>query len=664
LLNHEHWELRTQWYAAEGSFYQCCRERLMAVLQTPNTIIDRRSAHTAHCPDTAWVSLPQSFRAAAAQSCNAVLLETSRFDSDNRQSHLFLNPKRLLVARRLGEIPGLFGEIEMALKQGLYVAGFLSYECGYHFERFADIEVPQPLAWFGAYEQVHTFNHLLEVNPRGRATPPAGNGTTARYAALADDTALQISEDAYVAQILAIKEHLAAGDTYQVNFTDRLAFSTSLAPAEVFAALSAQQSVAYSAFLNLEDRSILSFSPELFFKIEGERICTRPMKGTMPRGLDLADDERMANRLRSDEKNRSEHVMIVDLLRNDLGRICRIGTVKVESPFVVERYDTLHQMTSTVAGTLLPDIGFYDIFRGLFPSGSITGAPKIRTMQIIRELETHARGVYTGAIGFIAPDRSAVFNVAIRTLAMQDGWLTMGVGGGIVADSDPRDEYRECLLKAAFVTRRHEPFQLIETILWDGDFQLLSLHLDRLASSASYFNFPFERAQITSELFDLPKSHSFANGAPRRIRLLLSENGSRTCEVSEFPQEPSMIRAVLADERTSSTDPFRRHKSTRRELYDRLYAKARAEGFQEVIFANENGELTEGAISNLFVEKEGRFLTPPLSSGVLPGVFRRHILETRAGAVETVLTLDDLKTADAIYLCNSVRGLRQVASIA
>ena len=635
----------------------------MSNLQTPNTNVDRCGAGAAVGPDTAWVPLPQSFRAAAAQSPNAVLLETSRFDSDNRQSHLFLNPNRLLVASRLGEIPRLFGEIEMALKQGLHVAGFLSYECGYHFERFTDTAVPQPLAWFGAYERVHTFDHVREAGSHESPTPLAGEIAAPVYAALAEQAALEISEDAYVAQIRSIKEHLAAGDTYQVNFTDRLAFETSLAPGDVFSALSAQQSVAYSAFLNLEDRSILSFSPELFFKIEGDRICTRPMKGTMPRGLDLADDERMANRLRSDEKNRSEHVMIVDLLRNDLGRICRVGTVKVESPFVVERYSTLHQMTSTVVGTLLPDSKFYAIFRGLFPSGSITGAPKIRTMQIIRGLEKQARGVYTGAIGFIAPNRSAVFNVAIRTLTVQDGHVTMGVGGGIVADSDPHDEYRECLLKASFVTRRHEPFQLIETILWDGDYQLLSLHLDRLGLSASYFDFPLDRAQISSQLFELSKSQSFANGTAHRIRLLLAANGGVTCQVSECSKDPTPIRVVLAHERTSSTDPFRRHKSTRREMYDRLYAKARAEGFKEVIFANEKGELTEGAISNIFLEKMGKFLTPPLSSGVLPGVFRRHILETRANAEETVLTLDDLKTADGIYLCNSVRGLRQVSSI-
>jgi para-aminobenzoate synthetase/4-amino-4-deoxychorismate lyase len=321
-------------------------------------------------------------------------------------------------------------------------------------------------------------------------------------------------------------------------------------------------------------------------------------------------------------------------------------------------------MTSTVVGGLQPGISLYDIFRGLFPSGSITGAPKHRTMQIIRELERQFRGVYTGAVGFIGPDRSSVFNVAIRTLVMRDGNLTMGVGGGIVADSDPEDEYRECLLKASFVTRRNEPFQLIETMLWDGEFKLLSLHLDRMESSALYFGFEFDCSRITSALSDLCKSPGFDAKSRYRIRLTLAKSGRAATEVSPFPNETSDIRIWLTDERTSSSDPFRRHKTTRREPYDRLYAKAREHGFEDVIFANEDGEITEGAISNIFIAKMGKLLTPPVSSGVLPGVLRRHILETRDGSGEAVLNVDDLKSADGIYLCSSLRGLRRVMSFA
>jgi para-aminobenzoate synthetase / 4-amino-4-deoxychorismate lyase len=588
-----------------------------------------------------------------------VLLETSRFDPSNRHSHLFLSPERLILARHIDEIPRLFAQIDEALSQGLYVAGFLSYECGYHFGQFSYENSSEPIAWFGAYKSAQTFDHLLqpESNQHREEFPDA---TSPGHSVAPDNAALEISKDEYVAQIHKIKGYLAAGETYQVNFTDRLAFSTALAPADVFDQLARRQGVAYSAFLNFERSAILSFSPELFFKMEGNRIWTRPMKGTMPRGLDLIDDQRMAVRLRNDDKNLSEHVMIVDLLRNDLGRICCAGSIKVENPFAVERYSTLHQMTSEVTGTLRPAMQMYDIFRALFPSGSITGAPKLRTMQIIRALESRARGVYTGAIGFMTPNRSAVFNVAIRTLELKGGSASMGVGGGIVADSDPEDEYRECLLKASFITCEHSSFDLIETILWDGELKWLDLHLNRLESSACYFDFAFDLRQTTSELLELPATHSFVKGTRRRIRLILTANGNTRVQVTEAPDDPKCIRAVLADEHTSSTDPFRRHKTTRRELYDRHYKRARDDGFDEVIFRNEKGELTEGAISNLFLKKSGRLLTPPIASGVLPGVFRRQILETNPHSAESVLTLDDLKSAEAIYLCNSIRGLRRV----
>ena len=606
--------------------------------------------------------MPRTFRDEAARSPNAILLETSRFDSANRHSYLFSNPLRLIVADRLEDIPRLFHEIEAALDRGLWLAGYLSYECGYHFERLPNLTLPKSLAWFGVYEQVKIFDHLRAAQDLGRAADPQENESSAPYEAIAATFALEIPKEAYVATIARIKEHLRAGNTYQVNFTDRLAFKSPLSPAEVFSTLSAQQRVAYGAFLNVEGRPIISLSPELFFKTDGDHIITRPMKGTMPRGLDRVDDERMADHLRNDEKNRSEHVMIVDLLRNDLGRICRSGTVQVENPFSVERYDTLHQMTSTVVGRLQPHIDFYDIFRGLFPSGSITGAPKHRTMQIIHELERQFRGVYTGAIGFIGPNRSSVFNVAIRTLVMQDEYITMGVGGGIVADSEPEDEYRECLLKASFVTRRKESFQLIETMLWDGEFKLLNLHLDRMESSALYFDFPFDRSRITSILFDLCKSPAFDSRPPQRIRLTLAANGRVATEVSLHSTEPSEMRIWLTDERISSSDVFRRHKTTHRDQYDRLYAKAREHGFEDVIFTNENGEITEGAISNIFIERKGKMMTPPLASGVLAGVLRRHILETCEGSEEAALNVDDLKAADGIYLCSSLRGLRRVTS--
>ena len=594
-----------------------------------------------------------------------MLLETSRFDQHNRHSYLFLNPTQSIAAGTLDEIPAFFRRLEEAHKQGLHLAGYLNYECGYHFEpsRFPQWKpATEPIAWFSAYPQPFVFDHAAGTFS-GPTPPPAD--TEATPSTFTDEAVLDIPQSEYEEKILTIKRYIEAGDTYQVNFTDHVTVATPHSPAASFSALSAAQPVAYSALLHTGDKHILSLSPELFFRIErnleGSRITTRPMKGTMPRGLDVIDDDAHAARLKADEKNRSEHIMIVDLLRNDLGRICAHGSVRVDDLFSIERYRTLLQMTSTIVGNLLPGLSFYDIFRALFPSGSITGAPKLRTMQIIRELERSPRGVYTGAIGHIAPSGNVTFNVAIRTLVLRNGKAHMGVGGGIVADSDPASEYRECQLKAAFLTRPHASFQLIETMLFDGAaMPYLSLHLDRLASSAQYFDFAFDRAAIESRITALAAS------LPRErhgIRLLLDPTGEITLTHAAFPNDAPTLFVCISPHRTSSTDTFLHHKTTQRDLYNNELAKARAEGYDEVLFLNERGELTEGAISTLFVRIHGLLLTPPLSAGALPGVLRRHILSTDPTAGETTLTLADLSAAEAIYLGNALRGLRQVARL-
>ena len=613
---------------------------------------------------TQYTRLPEYIYKIVAESHDSVLLETSRFDSSNQRSYLFLKPVRVITANQLSEIPALFAQIETALANGLYAAGYFSYECGYHFEKFSGaLPMPDgiPLAWIGIYSNPIIFDHAKGCFTGSDIVPASLQNPEQIPGAVVDHVALEIGKDEYCARILEIKERIASGETYQVNFTDRVLFDLPTPPAAIFAALAKQQPVAYSAFLNVADQHILSFSPELFLRIDRGRIVTRPMKGTMARGLDSGEDMQAAVRLQNDEKNRSEHVMIVDLLRNDLGRICTTGSIQVDGLFSIEKYETLLQMTSTVSGALRPQIGYYDIFRSLFPSGSVTGAPKIHTMEIIRELERKPRGAYTGAIGFISPHGASVFNVAIRTLALKDGRAQMGVGGGIVADSDPADEYRECLLKAAFLTRVRHDFQLIETMLWEKDFFLLSMHLERLESSAAYFNFTCDRAAILLRLHELSKS--FTAGKSYRVRLLLSSNGSFTVEDSELHAEQYGGCVRLSPERTSSTDVFMRHKTTQREIYDRRYAEARADGLDEVIFQNERGEIAEGAISNIFIRKSGKMITPPLNCGVLPGVFRRYLLETDANAEEGIVTMEDLKAAEAVFLCNSVRGLREVKTV-
>jgi para-aminobenzoate synthetase/4-amino-4-deoxychorismate lyase len=440
----------------------------------------------------------------------------------------------------------------------------------------------------------------------------------------------------------------------------------------LYARLRARQPARYGAFVHWQEgRRILSFSPELFFRIEHgggtRRITARPMKGTARRGRTTAEDRELAEWLRNDAKNRSENLMIVDLLRNDLGRVARTGTVRAETLFSVEKLPTLWQMTSTVTAELRPDAGYEAVFRALFPCGSITGAPKVRAMQLIGQIEDEPRGVYTGAIGFFSP-RETVFNVAIRTLELEGGRGAMGVGSGIVIDSEPEAEYRECLLKAEFLTggadgRRRPPeedFSLIETMRWEGGFPLLGMHLERLADSAEYFDFACDRAAVQAALEAY--AQRFADAAPRRVRLLLDRDGGLQITDEILPKDAgdSALRVCLAQARTDAADPMLFHKTTHRPAYAAAFAAASRAGFADVLFFNGLGELTEGAISNVFVEKDGRWSTPPVTCGLLAGVLRRHLLATRPEIEERVLDEDDLRQADAVYLANAVRGLRRV----
>jgi para-aminobenzoate synthetase/4-amino-4-deoxychorismate lyase len=613
--------------------------------------------------------VPPHLRTLAARSPNSVLLETARTDPSNGHSYLFLSPLETIAAHALDELPGVFQRIEQALAEGRHVAGYVNYECGQHFalqreslSTSANNPSALPLAWFGVYAEPFVFDHATgqfvgEAPPEIEAEPLPASAVDH-----AGELRLEIEERDYVAAIDRIKRYIEAGDTYQVNFTDAVTVQLPHSAASTFGALADAQPVSYAALLNVAGSQILSLSPELFFRVaEGtgaRTIMTRPMKGTMRRGFDLEEDAVQSALLAADEKNLSEHVMIVDLLRNDLGRICEMGSVRVDDLFTVERYRTLLQMTSTVAGTLRGGVNWYEVFQALFPSGSITGAPKIRTMEIIEELERGPRGVYTGAIGYIAPSGAAQFNVAIRTLVLENGKARMGVGGGIVADSEAAAEYRECQLKASFLRTERAEFQLIETMLAEhGAVNLLPLHLDRLAASAEYFGFACERVEVESAIAE--RLVEFASGR-HRLRLLLDREGCVLLTHTPLGQQAGEVAVRISQHVVDSRDVYLRHKTTRRDLYDRELAAARAAGFDEVLFVNERGELTEGAISTIFVRRNGCLLTPPLSSGVLPGVLRRSILESDAAAGEGVVTLDDLCRAEDVFIGNSLRGLRRV----
>ena len=637
--------------------------------------------------------LPAEVYALVEHTPATVLLEGGKpnYSEGNETpwTRLFTAPVRVCVAWHAAEIPALFAEIESAVAAGQSAAGFFSYECGNCFEPKAAIRPSrdgQPLAWFGIYERSYAFDHeagaFLEGEPpelekfrSGRVGAEDGTREPEPEPEIAAEFALSDAE--YAQRIAAIHEWIRAGDVYQLNFTAPFQIKVQGSVAALYARLRARQPVDYGAFLQWQPgRHILSFSPELFFRIESDgaarRIVTRPMKGTARRGRTTREDREIAEWLRNDPKNRSENVMIVDLLRNDLGRVARTGTVHADRLFDVERYATLWQMTSTVSAELRPEVGFHEIFRALFPSGSVTGAPKVRAMQLLAALEDAPRGVYTGAIGFFSP-RQTVFNVAIRTLELEGGRGgdirgIMGAGSGIVIDSDAADEYRECLLKAEFLTRsaerRPERFSLFETLLWDGAYPFIELHLDRLTDSAEYFGFACDRDEVRAALEE--HARQFAEGSPRKVRLLLDAEGHLeiTSEVLT-PQGDSnrIARARIAPERTDPADPTLYHKTTQRPIYALHYLQATERGFDDVLFLNLRGEVTEGAISNIFVEKDGRWFTPPIECGLLAGVFRRHLLATRPEIEERVLSLDDLRQADGVYIANAVRGLRRVTIV-
>jgi len=649
--------------------------------------------------------LPAEVYALVEQTPATVLLEGGKPGQINEQpwTQLFTAPLRVCAAFSPAEIPALFAEIESAVATGHFSAGFFSYECASCFEPKAGSRAArsgEPLAWFGIYARSYAFDHatgeFIGGEPpelaRFRAqrisgAPQASETARPPEPELAAEFALTEAE--YVGRIAQIHEWIRAGDIYQLNFTAPFSIEAPGSIAAHYARLRSRQPVDYGAFLHWQrGRHILSFSPELFFRIEnsgsrsGERrIVTKPMKGTASRGRTTREDREISEGLRGDAKNRSENVMIVDLVRNDLGRIARAGSVKVEDLFSVERYPTLWQMTSTVTAELRPEVSFHDVFRALFPCGSVTGAPKVRAMQLIAELEDAPRRVYTGAIGFFSPQQS-VFNVAIRTLELNGALGIMGAGSGVVIDSDPAQEFRECLLKAKFlsgpshriaapisknvpIVSQPDKFSLIETMLWDGGYPLLELHLDRLEDSVAYFDFFCDRAAARAALED--HARQFANPeprSPRRVRLLMVDDEGHIqigSEALSTPAEPNRIgRVSISSVRTDPSDAMLYHKTTHRPIYFPAFEQATREGLDDMLFLNLRGEVTEGAISNLFVEKDGRWFTPPVECGLLAGVYRRHLLETRPEIEERVLFIDDLRAADAIYLVNAVRGLRRV----
>ena len=584
-----------------------------------------------------------------------VLLDTSRPDGESRHCYLFTEPVEVLATRRLDAVERLLRRMDEVVASGYYAAGFVAYEAGRAIvlgEREGSSSAGWPLVWVGVYEKPHVLTPR-QVDAYLSDEERPWHVESVRF---------DIKKQAYLQALGRIKHHVREGDVYQINFTDAVTFDFDGSALAFYSRLRNQQRVGYGAYLQLEDGQLLSCSPELFFRRAGRRIWTRPMKGTIRRGRTVEEDRRLAEELTSDAKGQAENLMIVDLLRNDLSRCCEPGSVRVPSLFEAECYESVIQMTSTVEGRLEDSASYPDIFGALFPCGSVTGAPKRRAMRIIQDLERGPRGPYCGAVGYAAPDEEAVFNVAIRTVALQDGQGRMGVGSGIVWDSVPEAEYEECLLKAHFLTandRHAKDFKLIETMRWhDGTVANMCYHLERLQESARYFRFPLDAAafrhQVEQKAQGLPEESTY------KVRVTLDRYGHLEVTTEEAPPaDETPLRLTVAGRPQSSENVFLYHKTTNRDFYERPYREAQSAGYDEVLFVNERGEVTEGSRSNVFVQCADGLVTPPVMCGLLNGTYRRHLLDARGDTAERVIRLDDLRRAEAVYVCNALRGLRR-----
>jgi para-aminobenzoate synthetase/4-amino-4-deoxychorismate lyase len=559
----------------------------------------------------------------------------------------FDRPMNVITAAGPGEVPSALRAVEDALAAGHHVAGWMSYELGYALEpRLAPLQRQKPgvpLLWFGVFETPQPVGRN-ELEPQGRA--------------YAGPLRHEWDEHAYAARFSSVHDYIEAGDIYQANLSFRSPFAFAGDPLALYLQLRDGASAAHGAFIDDGTRQILSLSPELFFDISADgKITARPMKGTAARGADELSDARAKSALANSAKDRAENLMIVDLLRNDVGRLALIGSVSVPDQFSVETYPTLHTMVSTITAQLKPATHAEAIVRALFPCGSVTGAPKIRAMEVIRELEESPRGVYCGAIGFFAPDGSANFNVAIRTLTLDGNRGELGIGGAVVQDSTSASEYAECLLKARYFESVRKPIGLIETLRFENGFLRLERHLDRMKRSAETLGLPFDPKVAKRTL----ESAVAGAGDPLRVRLTLDENGDFHCTTAAIGAAPPNWTYTISPHHVNSQDRLLQHKTSWRAFYDDEHARlTRLTGCDEVVFLNERGEVAEASRSNVFVRRGSGLVTPPLSAGVLDGVLRGELI-AQGRCVEATLMPADL--SGEVFLGNSLRGLIPATSL-
>ena len=591
----------------------------------------------------------------------AAMLE-ARFDdlSGATPSFRLVGPIGVLEATRAGEVVSVLEGAEAAAGRGLWVAGFVSYEAAPGLDPALvvrdrgpdDAFAALPLAWFAMFERAEETT--LPV-PRDEGVPGAPAGTWMPTT----------PRERFESSVDEIHELIAAGETYQVNHTMRLRSRVEGDPRGLYRDLCYAQRGAFSAYLDLGRYRVLSASPELFFERRGGSIVTRPMKGTAPRGRWPKEDRAAAEHLLASAKDRAENAMIVDLLRNDLGRISRAGSVTWADVFQVERYETVWHLTTTVSAELETGIGLAQIFRGLFPSGSVTGAPKVRTMEIVRDLEDSPRGIYCGAVGFLAPEGSgrpdARFNVAIRTVTVDTASTTAeyGVGGGITWDSQAGSEYEEAVAKSRVLTARRPRFELLETMRFDPaeGVRHLDRHLERLTASAEYFDFRLDELEVREAV---EKTAASAPATTVRLRLSLRKDGTVRVTATPLTDDPEAVRVAIDDVAQDPSDVFLFHKTSRRDRYEA--ARRRHPEVDEVLLVNDRREITESTIANVAARIDGRWLTPPLEAGLLAGIGRAVALE-EGRLVEGTVTIDDARAAEELALISDARGWRRAVLV-
>ena len=556
------------------------------------------------------------------------------------ERYTFTQPIKELKTRNVAEVAALLAQVESYQEQGYYVVGYVSYEAAPAFEEKLAVH-PAPL--LGEYLLYFTVHDSVE-----KSSIPL----TYDEVDMPSNWQEVTSKKEYEKAIAQIHHHLRQGDTYQVNYTVQLKQDISANPFAIYNRMVVEQEAGYNAYVEHDEMAVISMSPELFFEQNDRELITRPMKGTTKRGLTDQEDLDQAAWLEEDPKNRSENMMIVDLLRNDMNRLSEVGSEHVERLCQVEQYSTVWQMTSTIKSQVRSDVDLVEIFRSLFPCGSITGAPKIATMEIIKNLEPQARGVYCGTIGILLPNGRRIFNVAIRTIQLHKGQAIYGVGGGITWDSTWESEYREVHQKAAVLYRKQVPFQLITTGKISQNHLLFKEeHIERLRKASRYFAYPFNpeylRQRIDAECQTCHEEKDY------RLKISISKSGDIDfCRQELIPLSPAFCQAQLCLQETSLQTPFTYFKTT--------YRPHLTIGKQEKIYHNEKGELLETSIGNLVLQIAGKLYTPPINLGILPGIYRQHLLEI--GQVEEkVLTLEELAQAEAIYGCNAVRSLYKLS---